>query len=490
MARQTIEDVSSIASTEASEPAIVMIWSGTTEQHVGFAPVGGVQLGRNIKSGGFTAEVEDERMSREHAAVEWKNGGWRIKDLESRNGTYLDGERLEGETLRNSDVVLRLGHTVFVLLRDGRGHLVKCEGAVEKRERAVENREHAGAVEKREREGTVERRERAVENRERAGVVEKREREGATVIGPELARVYDAIRRNATREGNTLLVHGESGSGKELAARLYHDTRTPDGPFVAVNCATIPEGVAERLLFGSKRGAFSGATDAVGYLQSAHGGTLFLDEIAELEPAVQAKLLRVLETREVVPVGANSPVAVDIGVVAASHRQLRAAIVDKQFREDLYYRLARVTIHLPPLRERKIDAARLAVREIAAVDRKLSVHAKLVEACCLRWWPGNVRELRSEVGQAAREAIAAGRDIVRASDLSPLAGLPTGAAVPPIDVPPSEEPKTAPTTLDKAAVEAAIANANGVLSVAARELGLHRTQLYRLMEKLGISREK
>lgn len=442
MARQTIEDVSSIASTEASEPAIVMIWSGTTEQHVGFAPVGGVQLGRNIKSGGFTAEVEDERMSREHAAVEWKNGGWRIKDLESRNGTYLDGERLEGETLRNSDVVLRLGHTLFVLLRDGRGHLAK------------------------------------------------REREGATVIGPELARVYDAIRRNATREGNTLLVHGESGSGKELAARLYHDTRTPDGPFVAVNCATIPEGVAERLLFGSKRGAFSGATDAVGYLQSAHGGTLFLDEIAELEPAVQAKLLRVLETREVVPVGANSPVAVDIGVVAASHRQLRAAIVDKQFREDLYYRLARVTIHLPPLRERKIDAARLAVREIAAVDRKLSVHAKLVEACCLRWWPGNVRELRSEVGQAAREAIAAGRDIVRASDLSPLAGLPTGAAVPPIDVPPSEEPKTAPTTLDKAAVEAAIANANGVLSVAARELGLHRTQLYRLMEKLGISREK
>jgi transcriptional regulator with PAS, ATPase and Fis domain len=443
VARQTIEDVSSIASSEASAPAIVMIASGTTPQAVGFAPVGVVQLGRHIKSGKFTTEIDDERMSREHATVEWKDDAWRIRDLESRNGTFVDGERVAGELRRVGDVVLRLGHTVFVLVGDGSGHLAPRE-------------------------------------------------DGAAVIGPELSRAYDAIRRNATRAGDTLLVHGESGSGKELAARLYHDTRTPDGPFIAVNCATIPEGVAERLLFGSKRGAFSGAVDAVGYIQSAHGGTLFLDEIAELEPAVQAKLLRVLETRDVLPIGATSPVAVEIGVVAASHRELRTAIVDKQFREDLYYRLARVVIHLPPLRDRKIDAARLAVREIAAIDRRLSAHAKLIEACCVRAWPGNVRELRGAVAQAAREAIAAGRDVVKVSDLPPHAGMAaTGAEPPPqAAVLRTAEPQAEPTPLDEASVLAAIESANGVLSVAARTLGLHRTQLYRLMEKLGISREK
>ncbi len=441
VAQPTIEDVSSIDSPEISPPAIVMIASGTTPHAVGFAPVGVVQLGRRITSGDFTAEIDDERMSREHATVEWRAGGWRIVDLDSRNGTFVDGARLAGELSRAGDLVLRLGHTVFVLVRDGRGHLAPRE-------------------------------------------------DGETVIGPELSRAYDAIRRNATREGDTLLVHGESGSGKELAARLYHDTRTPTGPFIAVNCATIPEGVAERLLFGSKRGAFSGAIDAVGYIQSAHGGTLFLDEIAELDPAVQAKLLRVLETRDVLPIGATSPVAVQLAVVAASHRELRTAIVDKQFRDDLYYRLARVVIHLPPLRARKIDAARLAVRELAAVDRRLLAHAKLIEACCVRAWPGNVRELRGAVGQAAREALAGGRDVVRVTDLPPHAGM--VAAAEPQSIEPQPTDATAPVspTLDKAGVLAAIASADGVLSVAARTLGLHRTQLYRLMEKLGISREK
>jgi transcriptional regulator of acetoin/glycerol metabolism len=140
-------------------------------------------------------------------------------------------------------------------------------------------------------------------------------------------------------------------------------------------------------------------------------------------------------------------------------------------------------IHLPPLRARKIDAARLAVRELAAVDRRLAAHAKLIEACCVRAWPGNVRELRSAVGQAAREALAGGRDVVRVSDLPPHAGMVAG----------TPEPQTADPaapTLDKASVLAAIASADGVLSVAARVLGVHRTQLYRLMEKLGISREK
>ena len=123
MTQPTIEDVSSVASAESNSPAIVMIASGTTPYALGFAPVGVVQLGRRITSGDFTAEVDDERMSREHATVEWQAGGWRIVDLDSRNGTFVDGERLAGELRRDGDLVLRLGHTVFVLVRDGRGHL-------------------------------------------------------------------------------------------------------------------------------------------------------------------------------------------------------------------------------------------------------------------------------------------------------------------------------------------------------------------------------
>ena len=437
MAQPTIEDVSSVSAQETGSPAIVMIASGTTPCALGFAPVGVVQLGRTITSGAFTAEIDDERVSREHATVEWQATGWHIIDQDSRNGTFVDGERITGELHRQGDLVLRIGHTVFVLVRDGRGHLSPLD-------------------------------------------------HGATVIGPELGRVYDEIRRHAAdRSSDTLLVHGESGSGKELAARLYHDTRTPAGPFVAVNCATIPEGVAERLLFGSKRGAFSGAVDAIGYLQSAHGGTLFLDEIAELEPAVQAKLLRVLETREVVPIGANAR-----GRRTARRGRCeppRAARRDRRqavSRRPLLPARACRSIHLPPLRARKIDAARLAVRELAAVDSRLAAHAKLIEACCVRAWPGNVRELRGAIGLAGRDALASGREVVRATDLPPHAGLVAGS----VESQPTE-PVAAPA-LDQAAIVAAIASAGGVLSVAARTLGLHRTQLYRLMDKLGISRQK
>ncbi len=431
MGSETIDDLSSVAAEEAAPPLIVMIATGTTPTALAFAPKGVVELGRHIASGGFSENVDDERMSRDHATVEWKRGGWRIVDRASRNGTFVDGVRVESETSRAADVVLRLGHTVFVLLRDGRGHPAPdLDGPV---------------------------------------------------VGPELARVYATIRQHAATD--TLLVHGESGSGKELAARLYHEAHAPGGPFVAVNCATIPEGVAERLLFGSRKGAFSGATDAVGYLQSAHGGTLFLDEIAELPAAVQTKLLRVLETREVLPIGATTPIALELGVVAASHRELRGAVADQRFRDDLYYRLARAVVHLPPIRARKVDAARLAVRELADCDRKLAAHAKLIEACCVRLWPGNIRELRAAVRQAAQQALAANRDVVRPEDLPANAGLALTAEAAP-------EPTAPVGALDKDAVVAALARANGVLSVAARALGLHRTQLYRLMDKLGIQRDE
>ena len=440
---RTVDDVSNVSSIEPPVPAIVTVAIGVHAASL-VLPVP-AELGRRISAGGEIHDIDDERMSRDHAVVSFDRGMWSIVDRDSRNGTFVDGERVHGEVQRRGEIVLRLGHTVFVLVGDGRGH------------RADDGGDQDGDA--------------------------RRDQ----VIGPELARTYETVARHAA--GDTLLIHGESGSGKELVARLYHESGPRrGGPFIAVNCAAIPEGVAERLLFGSRKGAFSGAIDATGHFQTAHGGTLFLDEIADLDPAVQAKLLRVIETREIVPVGATHGATVDIGIVAASHRELRQEVAERRFRDDLYYRLALATVYLPPLRARKVDIARLVQREIAAVSRTLAPHAKLVETCCLRPWPGNVRELRSAVRQAAADALAAGRDVVRSDDLAASAGMPLGPAV--ASEPAAERPRTAIAEIDREAVVHALARANNVVSVAARALGLYRTQLYRLMEKYGISRSE
>lgn len=420
MGSETVDDVSSLAAEIPDAPAILMIASG----HRPAATLLGstATLGR-------TAQANDERMSKEHATVRRERTGWTITDLGSRNGTFVNGDRIQGSHHATGDVILRLGHTVFVLLADGRGHPAASSELVQ---------------------------------------------------GPELQRTYAQIRAHAVTD--TLLVHGESGAGKELAARLYHQAGPrAQGPFVAINCAAIPDGVAERLLFGSRRGAFSGAVDALGHFQMAHGGTLFLDEVADLEASVQAKLLRVLETREVVPVGATTGTPISVGIVAASHRELRSAVAERRFREDLYYRIARTTVLLPALRDRKVDLARLVEREIVAVDAKLGAHAKLIEACCIRPWPGNIRELRSAIRQAAISAVTAGRELVRVEDLTAYAGMPIDPATTPAPATPAAEHS-------KDSVVAALARANGVISVAARILGLHRTQLYRLMDKLGVAR--
>ncbi|HEY5951709.1 MAG TPA: sigma 54-interacting transcriptional regulator [Kofleriaceae bacterium] len=433
LVQSTIDDNSMVTGdTGAARPVVVLATSPNLDKLVVFPGDSEVAVGRRIEGSGRVAEIDDERVSREHATVRFDRDAWLIRDRDSRNGTYVDGARISGETRRRGNAVMRVGHTVLLLIRDGRGY-----------DPLPEDRDDH-------------------------------------VIGPELARVYDEIRRHAS--DSTLLVHGESGSGKELIARLYHASGPrSDGPFVAVNCAAIPEGVAERLLFGSRAGAFSGARDAVGFLQSADGGTLFLDEIAELDLAVQAKLLRALELREVTPIGATAPTSIDIGVIAASHQSLRAQVALRKFRDDLFYRLSRTTVRLPPLRERKLDIVRLVLRELATIDRDLVAHGRLIEACCIRPWPGNVRELLDAVRRAASVARAAGRKVVRHEDLPAEAGLPI-----------AEEPaadQASPSGIDKHAVVEALARAGNVVSVAARTLGIHRTQLYRLMDKFGIARD-
>jgi transcriptional regulator with PAS, ATPase and Fis domain len=280
-----------------------------------------------------------------------------------------------------------------------------------------------------------------------------------------------------------LYVLGESGAGKELAARAFHDARYAskgEAPFVAVNCAAIPEGLAERLLFGAKKGAYSGAvSDVDGYVQAADHGTLFLDEIAELDLLVQAKLLRVLESREVLPLGASQTKKVSFSVCVASHKRLRDEVSAGRFREDLYFRLGRPEVRLPPLRDRLDEIPWFVEREVRSVDEKLEASVTFFEECVRRPWPGNVRELLREVRRAAHRAVAEGSDSVEPEHLADDAGESLAT--------PEPEPKervSAKQWSDDEIARALDENGGNVRGTA-RVLGMHRNQLRRWLAKRG-----
>jgi len=218
---------------------------------------------------------------------------------------------------------------------------------------------------------------------------------------PRMLRLCETVRRAAATKAS-VLIQGESGTGKELMARYLHRHSSRAGrPFVAVNCASLPETLLESELFGHEKGAFTGAiTRRAGRFELADGGTLLLDEISEISPALQAKLLRVLEEEEFERVGGTTTLRVDVRIVATTNRNLREAIADGAFREDLYYRLNVIPIHLPPLRERRDDVPelvrhflRLYARQCARSTPRMSPDA--MERLRRHDWPGNVRELRN-----------------------------------------------------------------------------------------------
>ena len=228
---------------------------------------------------------------------------------------------------------------------------------------------------------------------------------GIVTASPLMAALLDEVALVGASQAN-VLIQGESGTGKEMLARAVHEASTRrDGPFVAINCAAIPEALLESELFGHVKGAFTGAdAPRKGLFQAAQGGTVFLDEIGDMPLPLQAKLLRVLQEREVRPLGSQQAVAVDVRIVSATHRDLEALIAEQGFREDLYYRLNVVNLHIPPLRERREDIAALAQHFVATLAAKHGRHVvgfapDAMESLMRFDWPGNVRQLMNVVEQ-------------------------------------------------------------------------------------------
>ncbi len=219
---------------------------------------------------------------------------------------------------------------------------------------------------------------------------------------PQMCELFDLIECVAEEGDSTILIQGESGTGKELIARAIHNNSPrKSGHFVPVNCAAIPDELLESELFGYVKGAFTGAQQAkIGRVQYADGGTLFLDEIGDMKPNLQAKLLRVLQEREVEQVGGIRPTKVDVRVVAATHQNLERLVAEGRFREDLYYRLAVIPLDAPPLRERRDDIPLLIDRFVQIFCRRKGDTPPRFEEASLRSlmaydWPGNVRELEN-----------------------------------------------------------------------------------------------
>jgi two-component system NtrC family response regulator len=316
----------------------------------------------------------------------------------------------------------------------------------------------------------------------RPSIMAPAEQHGATLVGssPAMRAVQKAIGMLADSDASVLIT-GETGTGKEVVARAIHQHgRRAKAAFVAINCAAIPAELLESQLFGHARGAFTGAvSDSLGSFRAADGGTLFLDEIGDMAPALQAKLLRVLQERVVTPVG-GKPVPIDVRILSATHRDLAGEVSAGRFREDLYWRLGVVPLALPPLRERLADIVELAEHFLATVvtpPKRLSADA--ASQLLSHGWPGNVRELRNAMERAAtlgRSAVVTGTDLGFLRPGRP----PAVAEVPGTDLPGAVE------RLERAMIERALRDSGFVRAEAARRLGIHRQLLHEKMRRYGI----
>ncbi len=368
----------------------------------------------------------DRWMSRSHARFVRAGEQWLIEDGGSRNGTRLNTFAVTRKPVGNGDVV-ECGGTFFLIRR-----------SVPPPSQSQPNGEKPAAM---------------------------------RTVNPALDLELSVMRKLA-RTPIPVLIMGESGTGKEGIASAIHTLSGRNGAFIAVNCGAIPVTLIESELFGTTRGAYSGAVDRLGMFRTADGGTLLLDEIGELPASSQAALLRVLQEREIVPLGSNRSVRVDVRVIAATNRPLEQLMAEGKFRADLYARLSAYELRMPPLRERREDLGILVADLVARHDRSgaaRTISREAARALFAYDWPLNIRELE----QCISAAVTIAESEIDLEHLRP----PIRSA---------GQPQTVATTLDRDTIVATIRRQGGNMAAVARALEISRGHLYRILHRHSI----
>jgi transcriptional regulator with PAS, ATPase and Fis domain len=372
-----------------------------------------------------------------------EGSAWMIEDAGSRNGTFVDGKRVAQRVALHEQAIIELGRTAL-WFATGEGNDLADTSAQDLPTPLP----------------------------------------GISTFDAAFARQLSAGAKLAT-SNQSIILFGETGTGKEVVARAIHTASRRSGPFVAVNCGALPPSLIESELFGFKKGAFSGAIeDRPGLIRGAQGGTLFLDEIGDLPATTQAALLRVLQEREVLPIGATRPIAVDLRLLCASHRDLEVAAAKGEFREDLLARLSGYVLKLPPLRERREDLGILIASLLTRLgaDPQLRFAPEAGYAIVRYGWPRNVRELE----QALSTAVAlASSGVIELEHLPPNLQPDVVAKVPdePLDLSPSEVKR-------RDRLIALLVTHRGNISAVADAMGKHRAQIHRWIERYALDLDR
>jgi transcriptional regulator with GAF, ATPase, and Fis domain len=455
-------DVIAGTPTGQSKAGLVLLYAPNFDQfypaYVFYAPE--LTIGRDASN---PVCVPEQAVSRQHARISFDGRRWVLTDLGSRNGTMVGGTFLSEIELANLHEI-RIGDAIFKFVDSGA-------------ERWVPYRI----------DGTV------------AGERRAKILQSELVGGAQMDAIAADIERIAPTELSCVIL-GETGTGKEVAARGIHRVSGRKGSFQAINCAAIPHNLLESELFGYRRGAFSGADrDKPGLIKLADGGTLFLDEIGDMPLDAQAKMLRVLQAKEVFPLGATAPERVDVRVVCATHRDLYQYVKEGKFRGDLFARLNEHTVRLPPLRERKEDVYLLAKTFCARYGRPNQQFTFSFLVALLHYhWPFNVRELESCVKRGVALTDGAPLDTQHLPDAiaehmkgygeRPRISMPS-ALPPPVgqgtSPPPPATPRRAAPT--EAELRELLVRHRGNVAAVGRELGKERMQVHRWLKKYNIS---
>ncbi len=411
---------------------------------------------------GNDVQLTDSKVSGLHCEIRLDDRGYRLRDLDSTNGTFVSG-------LRINDVYIQPGTQIAI-----GGTRMKFEPLGDSVEVELSDTDRFGSM------------------------------IGRSVKMRELFARLEKLAKSDT----TVLVTGETGAGKELVAEALHDhSPRKDGPFVVLDCGSIPPNLIESELFGHERGAFTGATSSyAGAFERAHRGTVFLDEIGELPLAMQPKLLRVLERKEVRRVGGTNTIEVDLRIVAATNRDLGVEVNRGRFREDLYYRLAVARVHVPPLRERKDDLPLLIehILETTPGGESASIAQETIDLMMKHDWPGNVRELRNVIERAVllaespenEDALRRAPAVSAPKQESSITVTPSQTATSadasmtvPVDVsvPFKNAKQNVISEFEKRYISRLLAQHDGNISAAARAAGIDRMSIHKMLHRLGLA---